>query len=408
MRGHDVINDLEELIHTETALIGDLREPLDISRQISAQVAKLSKSLEEPGGRGRESAIHELFFLAACLASRYRIPFSDIVPACREKDAHGFSDPTDLSDADFCHALLAMARATDDTVRAYERRIVPPPEKDGVTLGACLAELLKKAYSAAELKGADLYDVVSELIRERRERAAASVYSYHPSDASTLRSFETIQKETACPYAKAARLWGAPPWNPDKTIEDNVSGIVNPLEKFVHLQRWEILDGFVIEIPDDHLVGDIKRLSRTLRSILKSLNLLDSFKPNLFDREVKSSDWNFEFQGARMFLIVFSPLYDRESSRETYGEKSTFIMLQPQKSIWDKALRDDERDEQEKEENRPVLVKIFSRRFSNIRQRFADIGKPYDGPIMRAPYQAPRYIKPLRLGDPEIEWWKDD
>jgi hypothetical protein len=116
----------------------------------------------------------------------------------------------------------------------------------------------------------------------------------------------------------------------------------------------------------------MKCLSRTLRSILKSLNLLDRFKPNLFDREVRSSDWNFEFQGARMFLIVFSPLYDHESSRETYGEKATFIMLQPQRLIWNKVLRDDEKIEQEKKEKHSVLVEIFSRRFANIRQRFAD------------------------------------
>jgi YqcI/YcgG family len=314
----------------------------------------------------------------------------------------------DLEDIDLCQALLAAAREIDETVRAYEGRIPPPPEKDGATLGACLADLVGKVFSAADLKDKTLYNVVSDLLRDRRDRAAASEYSYHPSDAPTLRAFETIQKETACPYAKQARLWGAPPWDEDKSIEENVDGIAVPLKKFVHLQRWEILDGFVIELSDDRLVGDMKCLSRTLRSILKALNLRDSCKPNLFEREVKSSDWNFEFLGARMFLIVFSPLYDRESSRETYGEKSTFVMLQPQKSIWEKALRDDERNEQEKEEDRSVLVKIFSRRFANVRQRFAELGKPYDGPIMSAPFQAPRYIKPLRLGDPEIEWWKDD
>jgi len=404
MDGYDAINDLEELIHTETALIRDLRDPLDISRQLSAQVAEICRRPEEPRGRRTDSGIHELFLLALCLASRYRIPLSDIVPAYRTRDAHAAGDPG----GDFCNRLLAMARETDDTVRAYEGLVLPPPEKDGVTLGACLAGVVEQAFSAADLKDADRYGIVSDLLREKRERAAASEYLYHPSDAPTLRSFETIKRETACPYAKAARLWGAPPWDRDKSIEDNVSGLALPLRKFVYLQRWEILDGFVIEISDDRLVGDMKSLSRTLRSILKSLNLLDSFKPNLFDREVKSSDWNFEFQGARMFLIVFSPLYDRESSRETYGERSTFIMLQPQRSIWDKALRDDERIEQEKREDRPVLVEIFSRRFANIRQRFADIGKPYDGPIQKAPFQAPRYIKPLRLGDPEIEWWKDD
>jgi YqcI/YcgG family len=405
MDGNDAINDLEELIHTETVLIGDLRDPLDISRQLSAQVVKISKNLEEPRGQSRDSGIDELFLLAATLASRYRIPLSDIVSARGARDAHGVSDPRDPN---FCKALLAMARETDDTVRAYEGGILPPPEKDGVTPGACLADVVEKAFSAADLKDANLCDAVSDLIREKRDRAAASEYLYHPSDAPTLRSFETIQRETACPYAKAARLWGAPPWDRDKSIEDNVSGMATPLGRFVHLQRWEILDGFVIEVSDDRLVGDMQSLSRTLRSILKSLNLLDCFKPNLFDREVRSSDWNFEFQGARMFLIVFSPLYDHQSSRETYGEKSTFIMLQPQRSIWNKVLRDDEKIEQEKKENRSVLVEIFSRRFANIRQRFADIGKPYDGPIQKAPFQAPRYIKPLRLGDPEIEWWKDD
>jgi len=278
MDGYDAINVLEELIHTETALIGDLRDPLDISRQLTAQVVKISQSLEQPRVQSRDSGVHELFFLAVCLASRYRIPLSDIFPACRARDAHGVGDLTDPGDGNFCKALLAMARETDDTVRAYEGRIPLPPEKDGFTLGARLADLVEKALSATDLKDADLYDVVSDLIREKRDCATASTYLYHPSDAPALRSFETIQKETACPYAKQARLWGAPPWDRDKSIDDNVSGIAIPLRQFVHLQRWEILDGFVIEISDDRLVGDIKCLSRTLRSILKSLNLLDSFK----------------------------------------------------------------------------------------------------------------------------------
>jgi hypothetical protein len=205
MDGLGAMNDLEELIRTGTALIGDLRDPLDISRQLSAEVIKISKCLEQARCQSRESGVYELFLLAACLAIKYRIPLSNIVPACGARDAHGVSD---LRGGDFCKALLAMARETDDTVRAYEGRILPPPKKDGASLATCLANVVEKAFSAADLKDSDLYDVVSDSIREKRDRAASSEYLYHPSDAPTLRSFETIQRRIACPYAKAARLWG--------------------------------------------------------------------------------------------------------------------------------------------------------------------------------------------------------
>lgn len=398
MDQHNAFNALEELIRSETALIGDLRDPLEISRQLSVKAIEFSKTLKKSRNQSGNSRVYELFLLSACLASKYRIPLSDIIPAREARQ--GVSGP---SSNDLSKALLAIARETDDIVRAYEGRILPPPDKDGVTLAACLVDVVEKAFSVVDLKDADLYDVVSDLLREKRDRAISSEYLYHPSDAPTLRSFEVIQRKTVCPYARTARLWGAPPWDRDKSIDRNIREIAIPLSKFVYLQRWETLDGFVIGISDDRLVCDMKNLSATLKTILKLLNSSDKLKPNLFDREVRSSEWNFEFLGTRLFVTVFSPLYGRDSPRETYGENSTFIMFQPfQSFLHNKAIR-----ESEKKETRDVLVKKFLHRFANIRKEFSDAGKPYDCSIMNETFQAPRFIKPLRLGDPEIEWWKD-
>jgi hypothetical protein len=397
----NVLEHLEKLLHIETALIGGLREPLDICCQLSAQAIEISKNLNGAQDASGGSGAHELFLLAACLACRYRISLSDIVPACSARDAHGSGD---LRGEDFRNTLLATVRETEEAVRMYEGRIFALPEENRITLATRLAALVELAFAVGDLQIANLYAAVFDLIKQKRDGAASLEYTYHPSDAPTLRSFEVVQMKTACPYAKAARLWGAPRWDRDQSIDENIRRIAVPLSRFVYLQKWETLDGFVVGVTDDRLVGDMKSLSRTLRMILKSLTLLDQFAPNLFDREVKSKDWYFEFLGIRMFLIVFSPLYGHDSPRETYGEKSTFILFQPQQSfVQNKALRNDERNE-----NRSILVGKFSQRFSHIRARFADVGKPYDCPIMMAPFQAPRFLKPFKLGEPEIEWWKDD
>jgi len=399
MDQYDILDELEELVRTEATLVGGLRDPLDISRQLSVQISQVSGTLQNAQYQVQRSEVFEIILFTVCLAIRYRIPLYQIVPHSRSGCARDISN-----DQDFCKVLRAMARETDEIVRKYEGCIPAPPENDNLTLVACLTHVVEQALSLVDLKGADLPDIVRGLIRERCDRAASLEYLFHPSDAPTLRSFEVIQKKTACPYAKAARLWGGPSWDRDQNIDYNVRKIVIHLERFVYLQRWETLDGFVIGISDDRLVGNVEDLSKTLRLILRKLNELDRFKASLFDREVKSKEWHFEFMGTLMFLIVFSPLYDHESPRETYGEKSTFIMVQPQQSFVDnKALRDRERSE-----NRSVLVETFSQRFANIRKRFAEVGKPYDSPIMAAPFEAPRYLKPLKVGDPEIEWWKDD
>jgi hypothetical protein len=200
-----------------------------------------------------------------------------------------------------------------------------------------------------------------------------------------LRSFATIQERTACPFAKLATLWGAPLWDRQLDVEGNAHSIASALRQFSRLQRWHVLDGFVVEIDDERKVMSFRDLCTTF----VSLNALDEASSNLFLTDVRSVNWRFCFCDVRMFVTISSPLYGPDSPRETDGHRSTFVFFQPEPSFLD----------------RNQLFGIFRERFANIRQRFADIGKPNDCEIMSRPYRAPRYVKPLRLGDPEVEWW---
>jgi hypothetical protein len=42
-----------------------------------------------------------------------------------------------------------------------------------------------------------------------------------------------------------------------------------------------------------------------------------------------------------------------------------------------------------------------------IRQDFVRAGKEYDINIVANSSEASKYVKPLNLGDPAVEWWKD-
>jgi len=370
--------------------------PLDAVEQLSMATSALCDYLATGDfGEPSLSALCDALIASSQIGNIYRLPLAAV-----DSDG-GVQSGYDsiLGPAVIQSSLDAIKRR----VEVYEGRS-PSVHRDRLP---ALADLLcmfeSRLLELATRLGPGLCDVLCSRLNRAIDTDERQIYIYHPSNAKALRSFATIQQHTACPFAKLATVWGAPPWNHDLDVEENARNIAPALRLFSNLQRWHVLDGFVVEIDQKSQFRTLSTLCTTFRGLLVSLNVLDDSSPNLFCDQVRSADWQFCFCNVRMFVTVFSPLYGPDSPRETYGHPSTFVFFQPGASFLEhKALRDDDLGS-----DRNRLSRIFNERFANIRKRFADVGKPYDCEIMRKPYQAPRYLKPLRLGDCEVKWWSE-
>lgn len=71
-------------------------------------------------------------------------------------------------------------------------------------------------------------------------------------------------------------------------------------------------------------------LSRHFARMLTCLAARDLQPNSTFAGEVITPGWEFSFRGIRLFISVFSPLYQASHSR--HSEQGTFVMLQPETS----------------------------------------------------------------------------
>ena len=208
-----------------------------------------------------------------------------------------------------------------------------PQSLDGFpTLSATILEFQAALQLLAVRNGIDIDAAVDSKVAsaEVRDRGRFAV-SYDPSTADSVHTFQAVREATQCIFSGIARLWGAPAWDGRLSIENNVDLIIPFLTCFTKAAEPESLDGFVIRLDDGPNIGDMSALSRHFARVLACLAARDPQPNNSFAREVLTPDWQFSFRGTRLFISVFSPLYQASHSR--HSEQGTFVMLQPESSF---------------------------------------------------------------------------
>lgn len=109
--------------------------------------------------------------------------------------------------------------------------------------------------------------------------------------------------------------------------------------------------------------------------------------------EIEDPGWWFSFGGQKLFILTFGRCYPRSSSRYGFETDHTYIVFQPihcfSRRIPDGAVR----------KSRQAR--------SQIRRRYEDAGRPYDLAITLSAFEARRYVKPTRLGEPPVRWWQE-
>lgn len=179
-------------------------------------------------------------------------------------------------------------------------------------------------------------------------------------------------------------MWGSPDWLDGDAIPAFIERIVTPLSRFCRIAPREGLDGFAIVMPASSGRA-LAQLGHSVNLTLRQLSARDPAGENCMEQNILLPGWHFKFAGTEFFVAAFAPCYPETSARYAFGADGTVILLQPESSF-----------------KAQVLTKAVRQ---SIRDAYRNAGRPYDGGIIAGNLEAPRYVKPLRLEDPRVEWW---
>lgn len=208
-----------------------------------------------------------------------------------------------------------------------------------------------------------------------------------------LERFNKIKLSTHCPFAERSKIWAAEEWKNEFSFEENIVKIATQLSEFTKKSFEQKLDGLVIEIKGHDYSKDLPALCQTLKSTLTLLSSIDPKGRNLMTGEMMDTNWQFEFNGERLFIITFAPFYHELHPRFSPTKDSIFIFLQPESSFDFNIIP---------QAGDPKVLKLKDK----IREDFDRNRKGYDHKIADLPYEALKYIKPLNIGDEPVYWWR--
>ncbi|MGH3719831.1 MAG: YqcI/YcgG family protein [Pseudonocardiaceae bacterium] len=210
-----------------------------------------------------------------------------------------------------------------------------------------------------------------------------------PSAAPSLERFEAVRRQTECVFARGTRLWGAEAWEPD-AFARNIDRFAALLTRFAAVADAQRLDGILLEVAEPGAGATVERLAATTRAVVEGLTARDpAAAPGPL---VDDPRWWLTFSGSALFVATFAPCYDTTSSRYGFGLEHTYLLFQTRASFVRRYA--------------PGSGVLPESARVRTRAAFAASGRPYDLALTLSPLEANRFVKPGRLGEPPIEWWK--
>lgn len=385
------INQVQAFVDTCIRHVGGYGRPLSAVARLLEDIGELAAEITSTDIRrdrvGSEAA--DVFVITVCLANQYCADlgheYKKIGLPSRTEQLRAY-EPADQSGSHPFGALALAAGVIGRIVNSYEGDPPLKRDEDTPTLAASVAKLHVALFRLAHGLGCDVMGEVEKVLQASLGRGAGRFeLRFDPVTSEALRHFETIRHRVPCPFAHRAKIWGAPTWVLGASMAANLQNAVPSLVRFTRISQHEHLDGYVLEIAGEQHGQSTEALAETLHTVLAYLSAHDPAGVHCLRDDVESPGWQFSFNGERLFIITFAPCYDRESARYAYGERSVFILFQPEHSF--------------------DAFDITEAVRERIRKGFADHGQSYDMMIMNQPLEAPRYVKPLTIGAPAVAWW---
>ena len=252
-----------------------------------------------PDAEAIAEELADIWIISACLANQFNISLP-------EQDPH----PPPTREIWAISEIAAEAGRVARIVNYYDGPKTPRSLDNWMPLGRAISALHSAVRTFAERCSVDL-----DLAIEKKISLTSNVDSrrfapsFNPSTAAALEEFSVIRKRTPCPFATAARLWGAPGWNTHWSIARNVDCLLPYLVSFTKAATSERLDGFILSV-DCIKPPDMAGLARWFASLLETLRKSDpASEAEPIDERVLRRGWQFSFNECPLFISVFSPLY---------------------------------------------------------------------------------------------------
>ena len=218
-----------------------------------------------------------------------------------------------------------------------------------------------------------------------------------------LQNFSVIKRSTQCPFAKAAKLWGAVLMGEvsgSQTIEEQGQAHAEALTEFtIRVANGERLDGFCIQLDDPSArTAEVESFGQVVRRMLTALSDADPAEENVMQlSSVEEKGWRFRFNRMDFFATTFAPCYPKTSSRYTFGCKHAFVLLQPEISF---LLHNLPPDTPHTEWEEPLTIR------DKTRVAFRNALRPYHIPSTTRYAMAEHIVKPLEdSGQSIVRWW---
>lgn len=208
--------------------------------------------------------------------------------------------------------------------------------------------------------------------------------------------FRTVQAETQCPFAKSANITFARSITAEFSIPEAAQQLYEDITAYVQEGIVTAPDRIAVALPNTVIGDDFKSLTSGFNSLYHALKINDgSNEEALATENIEDEGWQLTIAGQRLFTIVFSSLYPPTNPRHIHEVNTTFVFFQPVQSFNTRILFDKDSVE-------------FKRLKADIRSRFTEAGRAYDGAIHDDPREAAKYLPPQHLGMKAVEWWKSD
>lgn len=368
--------------------LGGYWAPSSAVARILEELGELAEVLSTIQGGFIDHSIAEeladLWIITTCLANQFCI----FLPESEQQRYGESSSSFEVSDLSL---LLVQAGLIARVVNYYDGPKPPRSLEDWVPLGKAVRLFHAHLFWIADFFKVDLESAIDHKLDESAIRDKGRFRTnFDPSTAHCLNNFQAIAQETPCTFAPVARLWGAPTWDNERSLVENVRRCIPYLVRFTKCAKLEGLDFFVIEMNDLHSNNDgMSMLTGRFRELLHVFASEDPTVNRSFRGPVDRPGWQFGFNGVRLFISVFSNIYSSDHPR--HSPDSTFIVLQPETSF----------DHCSVGSAFPQSDSIKKR----IRNEFTSRNIWYPARLIDSRIEARLYILPRSEADNECEWW---
>lgn len=391
------IRDYQLRIDEHIRSLGGYWRSISALARLNEEVGELAEILLEPELDMEELAMElaDIFVISTCISNQYLNRLDEEykqVGLPRAINELSILNSEEKSAEDMFLNIVIASGKVSRIINHYEGDKKKKKTETVMTLGCEISKLHRELFIISKYHNINLFKNIDKVLEKSAHRDKNRFDIAHdPITEPSLKNFQGIVFNTKCSFARTAKVWGNYEWDEMLSFERNIQNSLPSLIRFTKAADAEGLDGYVFEIKNSNLEDSFDGLCSVLKNTMDNLSAFDPTGENVMQTQIDHSDWQFTFNGVRLFTTTFASFYPKNHPRYSPIEGSYFIFLQPEFSFDHHGIHKGN----EKRDN----IK------DSIRDKFIKTGGYYDIDLIKQPIEAYKYIKPLEVGSEPIAWW---